>query len=204
MADVHVLQPGLRVVAARAHLVVGDRAHGHVIAVEAGCGHMPLVDVDEVLEEPAVGLGAVGVPGDVVVPPPVCRIGPMPWRSTGARSTKRWGGMISHTCGGSTTWSSTLTIFGILLIGRSNLTIRQKTTRPVGGRDSRMRVTVRATDRRDGDIRGCCRWRLSELLELGTMEAVLRPGDPDQPAVVRLLSALDAEIRARYDGQVRA
>jgi GNAT superfamily N-acetyltransferase len=34
------------------------------------------------------------------------------------------------------------------------------------------------------------------------MEADLRPGDPDDPAVVQLLSALDGEIRSRYDGPV--
>ena len=34
------------------------------------------------------------------------------------------------------------------------------------------------------------------------MEAVLRPGDRDHPAVVQLLYALDEEIRARYDEPV--
>ena len=52
---------GLGVVAAGAHFVVGDGGHGHVVAVEADGGHVALVDVDEVLVDPAVGLGAVGV-----------------------------------------------------------------------------------------------------------------------------------------------
>ena len=34
------------------------------------------------------------------------------------------------------------------------------------------------------------------------MEADLRPGDPDDPAVVQLVSGLDEEIRSRYDGPV--
>ena len=62
----HVLDPGLRVVAARTHLVVGDRGHRHVVAIEADGGHVTLVDVDEVLVEPAVGLGPVGVEGLLV------------------------------------------------------------------------------------------------------------------------------------------
>ncbi len=56
--DVHVVEPGLGVVAARAHLVVGDRRHRHVVTVEADRGDVALVDVDEVLVDPAVGLRA--------------------------------------------------------------------------------------------------------------------------------------------------
>ena len=51
----------LRFVAAGSHFVVGDRGHRHVVAVEADGGDVALVDVDEVLVDPAVGLGAIGV-----------------------------------------------------------------------------------------------------------------------------------------------
>ncbi len=50
-------------VAAGPHFVVGDGRHGHVVAVEADGGHVALVDVDEVLVDPAVGLGTLGVEG---------------------------------------------------------------------------------------------------------------------------------------------
>jgi hypothetical protein len=63
----HVVDTGLGLVAARAHLVVGDGRHGHVVAGEADRGHVPLVDVDEVLEDPAVGLRPVGVEGLLVL-----------------------------------------------------------------------------------------------------------------------------------------
>ena len=53
---VHVVEAGLRVVTTGAHLVVGDRRHRHVVAVEAHRGHVALVDVDEVFVDPAVGL----------------------------------------------------------------------------------------------------------------------------------------------------
>ena len=58
-----VRDAGRGLVAARAHLVVGDGRHRHVVAVEADGGHVTLVDVDEVLVDPAVGLRAVGVEG---------------------------------------------------------------------------------------------------------------------------------------------
>jgi hypothetical protein len=58
---------GFRVVAAGPHPVVGDRAHGHVVPVEAGRGHVALVDVDQVLEEPDICLGAVGVEAHLIV-----------------------------------------------------------------------------------------------------------------------------------------
>ena len=52
---------GLRLVAAGPHLVVRDGRHGHVVPVEAHRGDVALVDVDEVLVDPAVGLRPVGV-----------------------------------------------------------------------------------------------------------------------------------------------
>ena len=64
----HVGDAGLGLVAAGSHLVVGDGRHGHVVAVEADGGHVTLVDVDEVLVDPAVGLRAVGVEGLAVGP----------------------------------------------------------------------------------------------------------------------------------------
>ena len=67
VVHLHVLDPGLGVVATGAHLVVGDGRGGHVVAVEADRGHVALVDVDEVLVDPAVGLGAVGVEGLLVL-----------------------------------------------------------------------------------------------------------------------------------------
>nr|WP_283247024.1 NAD-dependent epimerase/dehydratase family protein [Parafrankia sp. CH37] len=58
---VRPLAEGDRVVAAGTHLVVGDRGHRHVVAVEADRRDVPFVDVDEVLVHPAVGLRAVVV-----------------------------------------------------------------------------------------------------------------------------------------------
>jgi hypothetical protein len=52
----HVVDARLRLVATRAHLVVGDRRHCHVVAIEADGGDVTLVDVDEILVDPAVGL----------------------------------------------------------------------------------------------------------------------------------------------------
>ena len=63
----HVLDPGLGLVAPRAHLVVGDRRHRHVVAVEADGGDVALVDVDEVLVHPAVGRRPVRVEGLLVL-----------------------------------------------------------------------------------------------------------------------------------------
>src|SRR6185437_4472729 len=40
-----------------------DRRHRHVVAIEADRRDVPLVDVDEVLVDPAVGLGPVRVEG---------------------------------------------------------------------------------------------------------------------------------------------
>ncbi len=62
----HVLDAGLGFVAAWPHLVVGDRRHRHVVPVEADRRHVALVDVDEVLVHPAVGLRAVLVEGLLV------------------------------------------------------------------------------------------------------------------------------------------
>ena len=53
-------------VAARPHLVVGDRRHRHVVTVEADRRDVPLVDVDEVLVDPAVGLRSALVEGLLV------------------------------------------------------------------------------------------------------------------------------------------
>ena len=50
----HVLHASDRVVAARAHLVVGHRRHRHLVAAVADRGDVALVDVDEVFEHPAV------------------------------------------------------------------------------------------------------------------------------------------------------
>ena len=105
---------GLGLVAAGSHFVVGDGGHRHVVAVEADGGHVALVDVDEVLVDPAVGLRARrGRTSGGSVPPPMCSMSPMPRRSAlGPRSRKRAGSQVSHRCGGSTMWSSTLMIFG--------------------------------------------------------------------------------------------
>jgi hypothetical protein len=59
--QIHVLESRLRLVAARSHLVVRDRRHRHVVAVEADGRHVPLVDVDEVAEDPTVGLRSARV-----------------------------------------------------------------------------------------------------------------------------------------------
>ena len=80
---VHVLDARLRVVATGAHLVVGDRRHRHVVAVEADRGHVALVDVDEVLVDPAVGLRSVVVERSARTRRRRCGcIAPMPRRST--------------------------------------------------------------------------------------------------------------------------
>jgi hypothetical protein len=82
----HVLDARLGLVAARAHLVVGDRRHRHVVAVEAHRGDVALVDVDEVLVDPAVGLRAVGVEGLLVLAAADVLHVPMPRRSTWGRA----------------------------------------------------------------------------------------------------------------------
>ena len=67
VVHLHVLDARLRLVAARPHLVVGDRRHRHVVAVEAHRRDVALVDVDEVLVDPAVGLRALGIEGLLVL-----------------------------------------------------------------------------------------------------------------------------------------
>ena len=56
VADVHVFEPSLLVVAARTHVVVGDRRHGHLFDRVPGRSHHALVGVDEVSVDPAVDL----------------------------------------------------------------------------------------------------------------------------------------------------
>ena len=77
-------------------------------------GDVALVDVDEVLVDPAVGLRARRGRRSARTARRRCAsCGRCPRRSTlGPRSRKRAGSQVSHTCGGSTTWSSTLTIVG--------------------------------------------------------------------------------------------
>ena len=123
----HVVDARLRVVATGAHLVVGDRRHRHVVAVEADRGDVALVDVDEVFVDPAVGLRAalverllVGAAADVLH-------APMPRRSTcgPAVAERSRAASVCQRCAGSTTWSSTLMILGSSLATcapRPNLT----------------------------------------------------------------------------------
>ena len=66
VVDVHVLEPGLRVVATGAHLVVGDRRQRHLVAREPDRGDVALVRRDQLLVEPGVGLGLRVVPLDLV------------------------------------------------------------------------------------------------------------------------------------------
>ena len=110
----HVLDPGDRVVAARAHLVVGHRRHRHLVAAVADRGDVALVDVDEVLEDPAVRRSPVR--GELLLVGPAADVAhrsPTSRRSIrGPRSLRRSGSHSCQRCGGSTTWSSTLTIKG--------------------------------------------------------------------------------------------
>ena len=115
--DVHVVEARLRVVAARAHLVVGDRRQRHVVAVEPDRGDVALVRRDEIFVEPA------------------CRT----WAGCRPTRSRRWCRPCTSSCrcpcarrgasagrrptssaasagtgaGGSTTWSSTLTKRGM-------------------------------------------------------------------------------------------
>ena len=111
--DLHVRDAGLGLVAAGPHLVVGDRRHRHVVAVEADRGDVALVDVDEILVDPAVGLRAVGVERLAVdAAADVLHLADAPPLALGPRSRKRAGSHVSQRCAGSTTWSSTLMILG--------------------------------------------------------------------------------------------
>ena len=67
VVDVHVREASLRLVATGAHLVVGDRRQGHLVARKPDRGDVALVRLDEVLVEPGVGLRLGVVPLDVVV-----------------------------------------------------------------------------------------------------------------------------------------
>ena len=115
-AHVHVGEARRRVVATRAHVVVGDRSERHLLFRVADGGDHALVRVHEVFVEPAVDLG-----GRVVVEVLDVAGGARRSRSRGCRGAPPWGrdrgtrpaSQRSHTCGGSTTWSSTLTSFGI-------------------------------------------------------------------------------------------
>ena len=78
--------------------------------------HVTLVDVDEILEQPAVRLGAVIIERLLVLATDVAASSRCPRHSVrgprGSRSRGREPAL--HTCGGSTTWSSTLMILGEL------------------------------------------------------------------------------------------
>ena len=52
--ELHVVDAGLRLVATRSHLVVGDRQETHVVALEAHRRDVPLVRVHQALVEPDV------------------------------------------------------------------------------------------------------------------------------------------------------
>jgi hypothetical protein len=56
VVELVVLDPGLGVVAAGPHLLVGHRRERHLVAGVADGGDVALVDVDEVPVHPAVGL----------------------------------------------------------------------------------------------------------------------------------------------------
>ena len=60
VVGLHVLNAGLRFIAAGPHLVVGDGHHGHLVAVEADGGHMALVGMHQILVEPDVAPRGVG------------------------------------------------------------------------------------------------------------------------------------------------
>src|SRR5680860_596837 len=111
--QLHVGHAGLRLVTARPHLLVGDRRHGHVVPVEADGGNVALVDVDEILVDPAVRLRAVGIEALLVGPATDVAHRPDP-SSFDARAplAESLGEPGLPEVGGSTTWSSTLTIFG--------------------------------------------------------------------------------------------
>ncbi len=64
--DVHVRQPLDRVVAAWAHLVVGDGRGRHLVTIEAHRGQVALVRDDQIAVDPAVRLGSVVVPVELV------------------------------------------------------------------------------------------------------------------------------------------
>ena len=121
-----VLDPLVALEAARAHLVVGGGRHGHQGAVEdevafvvlcdrgPGDGHELLLDIDElVVVVPGVAPLAVLVLVHVVFRPREVLEGtPALALDRGPRARHFSGSQVCHTCGGSTTWSSTLMIRG--------------------------------------------------------------------------------------------
>ena len=75
--------------------------------------HVALVDVDEVLVDPAVGLGAVGVEGlPVGAAADVLHFADAAALGLRAAVTELGGSQVCQRWAGSTTWSSTLMIFG--------------------------------------------------------------------------------------------